>query len=174
MCLSRIIRLALVILVAVPVGVTTTRAAEPDVGAAGTATYLAAEPRLWAIVVGVTKYLDPAVPAWEMGVPDARLVHDALVNRAGCAAERVLMMTDDQPKPLQPLGVNLRRGIPEWLAKASPADTVLVFYAGRAFVRAGGRGYLAPQDCEPARAEASAIPIESLREMLAQYVRVID
>ncbi|NLY01124.1 MAG: formylglycine-generating enzyme family protein [Rhodopirellula sp.] len=160
-------QLAVALLVLHPAAVGAAWANPPDFEASEKGLDSGVESRLWAVVVGVTTYLDPAVRAWESGVPDARLVYGALVERAGYSAERVLLITDDQPKPhLRPLGINLRTQISAWLAHAAANDTVLLFYAGRAFVRPGGRAYLAPQECESAQPEATALSVDDLREML--------
>lgn len=125
--------------------------------------------RRWAVVIGVTTYLDQGILAYEYGVPDARLVYTVLVERAGYDADRVLLIADDQPKAhLRPLGVNLRTQVASWLKRASKEDTVLVFYAGRAAVDQSGRAFLIPQECERIRPRETSLAIESLRDMLAE------
>lgn len=125
--------------------------------------------RKWAVLVGVNKYLDPGIPSLRYCVADVRLLARTLAERCGYEAKRILVLTDDQPEDhLRPLGINLRQQIRNWLKKAEPKDTVLLFYSGHGFLDAGGQGFLAPQDCEKDNLGLYGFRIDDLRDALHQ------
>jgi hypothetical protein len=112
----------------------------------------------WAVVIGITQY-HPAITACDFGLPDARMIQTALVDRAGYDAERVLMLSDDQTKAhLVPSGMNLRNQLSGWLKRATAEDTVLVFYAGRAFVNSAQGRRLPERSRQSHRARPTDAP----------------
>ncbi|NUQ65780.1 MAG: SUMF1/EgtB/PvdO family nonheme iron enzyme [Pirellulales bacterium] len=125
--------------------------------------------RKWAVLVGINKYLDPQIPSLRYCVSDARQLARALAESAGYEAERILLITDDQPEDhLQPLGINLRHQIRGWLKKAEPRDTVVVAFSGHGFLDERGQGFLAPKDCEKDSLGLTGFRIDDLRDMLHQ------
>lgn len=123
----------------------------------------------WAVVIGVDDYIDAAVADLKYCVADARLLSTVLAEKCGYEAERILTITDDQPKAhLRPLRRNLHQQVAEWLKRAAPGDTVLVFFSGHGFLDERGQGFLATQDVEPDHLGLTALRTDELRDMLQQ------
>src|SRR4051812_23704124 len=49
-------------------------------------------PKVWAVVVGIDTYSDPAIPACKGAESDARAIRSWLVDRAGWDGSQVLLM----------------------------------------------------------------------------------
>jgi len=136
--------------------------------------------RKWAVIIGVNEYIDQTIPSLRYCVADARLVADTLRQKCGYEADRILLLTDDQPKTHQrPLRLSLLERIPAWLERAAKGDTVLVYFSGHGFLDKDGQSYLAPQDCRKKQLALSAVRTDDLRNMLdqcaaAQKVLVLD
>jgi uncharacterized caspase-like protein len=125
--------------------------------------------RQWAVVIGVNEYIDPAIPALKYCVADAQLMAKQLTERCGYDDQRVLLITDNQPRAhLRPIKRNLQVQVPDWLKRAQKGDTVIVFFSGHGFLDDRGQGFLAPQDCELANLGLSALRTDELRDMLRQ------
>ena len=126
-------------------------------------------PRGYALVVGVSQYknLDPSKQL-QFPETDAEAIYRILINREGGSfpAENVHLL-----KGPQATLVNIRRELEEWLPSvATPADRVIVFFAGHGLVK-DGRGYLAPWDVDPDRLDTTAYPMSTLGEVLARKVK---
>jgi Caspase domain len=136
--------------------------------------------RKWAIVIGVQEYLDPGIPSLKYSVADARLVRKQLAEKCGYDPSHILLITDDQTKAhLRPLRRNLQIQVAEWLKKAGPKDTVLVFFSGHGFLDNAGRGFLSATDSERDNLGPTSLSTEELRDMLrrcraTQKVLVLD
>jgi formylglycine-generating enzyme required for sulfatase activity len=125
--------------------------------------------RKWAVIIGVNAFLDPTIPSLRYCVADAHLVADKLVERCGYDPERILLMTDDQPKlHLRPFKINLQGQVQRWLLHAEPGDTVLVFFAGHGYLDDDRQHFLAPQDCQRGNLGLTGLRTSELREMLRQ------
>src|SRR5512135_1778028 len=125
--------------------------------------------RKWAVVIGIDEYLDPNIVALKYAVADARLVAQQLAERCGYDEQRVLLLTDDQPKThLRPLAINLRNQARNWLMNAAEGDTVLIFFSGHGFLDDRGQGFLAPADCQRDNLGLTALRTDELRDMLRQ------
>ena len=123
----------------------------------------------WTVVIGVNKYLDPAIPSLKFCVADARCMAETLVKHSGYSEERVLVIADDQREDhLQPLGFNLREQINLWLRNPGRGDTLLVFFSGHGFLDNEGQGFLAPKDCKREKLGLTGFRTDDLRDMLVQ------
>jgi uncharacterized caspase-like protein len=123
--------------------------------------------RRWAVVIGVDRYDDPAIPRLKYCASDAKLLADTLVKDCGYAPERVLLLTNDaKSAELQPVGGNLRKELTSRLAKVAQNDTVLVYFSGHGFLDDQGQGYLAPRDCRVADLGKTGLKTDDLRAML--------
>lgn len=127
-----------------------------------------AVPRGYALVVGIANYqnLDESK---QLRYPesDADSFYRVLINHEGGAfpAENVHFL-----KGSQATLANIKRELEEWLPSvAQPADRVVVYFAGHGFVQ-NGRGYLAPYDVQPERLDATAYPMSTLGDVLANKV----
>ena len=125
-------------------------------------------PRGYAVVIGVGEYrnLDESQQLL-FSQSDAEAMYRVLISHEGGAfpAENVRMLTGEQAT-LE----NIRYVLEEWLpAVATPADRVVVYFAGHGLVK-NGRGYLAPWDVDPSRLEDTAYPMAALGDVMANRV----
>jgi len=120
---------------------------------------------LWAVVIGVTDYV--AVPKLPYAAADAVRVHDLLQKQCGYFLGHTVLLTDlaKQPKNRPTRQIIIQR-MTALLAQPSPADTVLVFFAGRACQDVIGRGYLAPLDVDLSNLSTRGISLAHLKQML--------
>lgn len=100
-----------------------------------------AQPRLWAVVIGVERYRAPIPPRPGLAL-DSRKLAGWLTGAAGWGADHVLVLNDDgAPRPgrpeeravaLLPTRANLAWGVEKWLGhRVRPGDVVLIAFAGR-------------------------------------------
>ena len=127
-----------------------------------------AVPRGYAVVIGVGAYrnLDESQQLL-FAESDAEAMYRVLISHEGGAfpAENVRVLTGEQAT-LQ----NIRYTLEEWLPSvATPADRVIVYFAGHGLVK-DGRGYLAPWDVESERLEETAYPMATLGEVMANRI----
>ncbi len=123
--------------------------------------------RQWALLIGVEKY--HRAPRLRFTINDVRVLSQTLRERGGVAEEQILELTDDDRNPrFQPLKTSIEAELPQWLAKVGPQDRLLVYFSGHGFRDPAGKMYLAPLDCDPARAAATGVPVEWFREQIAK------
>ena len=127
-----------------------------------------AVPRGYALVVGIATYQNlDASKQLRYPESDADSFYRVLISHEGGAfpSENVHFL-----KGPQATLSNIRRELEEWLPSvAQPADRVVVYFAGHGFVQ-NGRGYLAPYDVQPDRLDATAYPMSTLGDVLANKV----
>ena len=126
-------------------------------------------PRGYAVVIGIGEYrnLDEAGQLL-FAQSDAEAMYRVLISHEGGAfpPENVRLLTDSQATL-----ANVRHVLEEWLPSvATPADRVVVYFAGHGFVQ-NGRGYLAPTDVDPRRLEETAYPMTALGDVMANRVQ---
>lgn len=140
--------------------------------------------RRLAIVIGIDGYeKDPL----KCCVKDAKLLASTLRDRCGFDPDGILEMTDQQTNPrLRPTLQNLRIQIRQFLADATPKDTVLVSFSGHGGLMAEITGlkerrfgYICPLDFDGSRSKETSLSIDELRTMLqnclaAQKLLVLD
>ncbi len=130
---------------------------------------LPAVPRGYALVVGIGEYrhLDESRQLL-FAQSDAEAMYRVLISHEGGAfpPENVRLLTGAQATL-----ANIRHALEDWLpAVATPADRVVVYFAGHGFVQ-NGRGYLAPTDVDPGRLEETAYPMAALGDVMANRVQ---
>ena len=127
-----------------------------------------AVPRGYALVVGIANYQNlDASKQLRYPESDADSFYRVLISHVGGAfpAENVHFL-----KGPQATLANIKHELEEWLPSvAQPADRVVVYFAGHGFVQ-NGRGYLAPYDVQPENLDASAYPMSTLGDVLANKV----
>ncbi len=127
-----------------------------------------AVPRGYALVVGISNYQNlDASKQLRFPESDADAFYRVLIKHEGGAfpAENVHFL-----KGSQATLANIKKELEEWLPSvAQPADRVVVYFAGHGFVQ-NGRGYLAPYDVQPERLDATAYPMSTLGDILANKV----
>lgn len=125
-------------------------------------------PRGYAVVVGVGEYrnLDESRQLL-YSQTDAEAMYRVLISPEGGAfpPDNVRLLTGSQATLS-----NMRQAVEEWLPSvATPADRVVVYFAGHGLVE-GGRGYLAPWDLDPDRVADTAYPMATLGEVMSSRV----
>jgi tetratricopeptide (TPR) repeat protein len=125
-------------------------------------------PRGYAVIVGISQYqhLD-ASKQLRFPESDADAFYRVLISHEGGAfpAENVHFL-----KGSQATLANIRHELETWLPSvAQPTDRVVVYFAGHGFVQ-NGRGFLAPYDVQPDRLDATAYPMSTLGDVLANKV----
>jgi tetratricopeptide (TPR) repeat protein len=126
-------------------------------------------PRGYALVIGVAQYKN-LEPSKQLQFPesDAESIYRILINHEGGSfpAENVHFL-----KGRQATLANVRRELEEWLPSvATPADRVVVYFAGHGLVK-DGRGYLAPWDVDPDHPDATGYSMTALGDVLARKVK---
>jgi len=126
-------------------------------------------PRCYALVVGVAEYKNlDASKQLRFPESDAESIYRILINREGGSfpAENVHLL-----KGRQATLANVRRELEEWLPSvATPADRVVVYFAGHGLVK-DGRGYLAPWDVDPEHPDTTGYAMATLGDVLANKVK---
>ncbi len=139
-------------------------------------------PEVWAIVVGVDDYENPAIPD---GRSATRSSQEVLrwFRRAGWDASHQLLLGDrgatDPGRPaspatlIRPTRANLDWAIEQWLLgpagkRPKPGDVVVIYFAGASKGLVDRRGHLVerrdvalPSDADPARPDAGGWSLES-------------
>ena len=125
-------------------------------------------PRGYALVVGVGEYRDLDESRQLLyAQTDAEAMYRVLISPEGgqFPPENVRLLTGAQATLS-----NIRHAVEEWLPSvATPADRVVVYFAGHGLVEEG-RGYLAPWDLDPDRVADTAYPMATLGEVMANRV----
>jgi len=126
-------------------------------------------PRGYAVVIGVAKYRN-LTQQQQLDFPesDAELMYSILISPEGgnFKAENVHRLIG----PRATLA-NVRRELEEWLPSvAKPDDRVLIYFAGHGFV-AGGKGYLAMYDLDPANVAGTGYSMETLGSVIGSKVQ---
>lgn len=98
----------------------------------------------WALVIGVSKYDDPALnPLY--GQNDAKKIATDLERYAGFDRDQIFLLTDDQPKDHQPTRERILFWLSDLKQHASPQGLLLVFFSGHG-MESQGESYLMPKD----------------------------
>ena len=118
--------------------------------------------RNWAVVIGINDYA--RWPKLQYATADATAVKEALVDKLGFAAERIVMLIDrdaTRANILTTLNTKLSR------QAIGEADQIFVFFAGHGATRqlASGRslGYIIPVDADPDQTATEAIAMTDIQ-----------
>ncbi len=120
--------------------------------------------KIWAVVIGISQY--KAVRPLKYADKDATAFHHYLVNDVGIPGEQISLLLNNQAtlvKLKRTLGTDLKR-------KASPNDTVIIFYAGHGAPETdttspdgdGLEKYLIPYDADPQDLYTTALPMREV------------
>jgi serine/threonine-protein kinase len=120
-----------------------------------------ADPRRWAVLIGIQEYDDRTLGPLTHTVADAQLVRDRLVRRYRVPDDQALLLANESR-------VRLEQGIPDLLRRAGEGDNVIVYFAGHAFADTDGKVYLAPKDFDRKRPAVSGLALEWLVEQFEQ------
>ena len=153
-------------LIAVPVGLLLAAALAAAAAPANPPTDLkgASAARRWALVIGVGRYTDPAIPAIPFCVKDSQDLAAALT----ASGYEVLRLADDGAADyLKPIKSNILVQAERFLGDEviGPEDLVLVYFSGHGFATEEG-AYLAAGDTWESKAELTALRVSWLRDLL--------
>ncbi|HTU90627.1 MAG TPA: caspase family protein [Gemmataceae bacterium] len=123
----------------------------------------AAEPRQWAVLIGVQEH-DERRFNLKFTENDVQRLRQTLVERAGLSSDYILQMTDGTADR-RPTLANLKRELPAFLAKPAENDRVLVFFSGHGFLH-NSKTYLVPRDFSLRDPAGSALPLAEVRKAL--------
>jgi formylglycine-generating enzyme required for sulfatase activity len=130
-----------------------------------------AKSKRFALIIGVDEYDDSQVSKLEGAANDARALADALVRYSGFPEDQVTLLASDQPLERRPTRGNILRRLSNLRGLVPQDGLLLVSFAGHGIER-GGRGFLCPTDAQisgdMALLEATAIPVETVREWIRQ------
>ncbi len=118
----------------------------------------------WAIVVGIDEYA--RWPRLQYAVRDARSVREALIQKFGFAAERIVTLENKEATR-----TNILAAFHDKLAHGGMQknDRLFVFFAGHGATRklTSGRdlGYIIPVDSDPQQFATDAIPMSELQNI---------
>ena len=126
-------------------------------------------PRSYALVVGVSRYLNlPASDQLQYPGQDADDIYSTLISPEGgqFPPENVHKLVNDQVTL-----ANLRHELEQWLPDVTkPSDRVLIYFAGHGFMF-NGKAYLAPYDIDLNHAAATAYPMSQLGEVVGSQIK---
>ena len=78
-------------------------------------------------------------------------------------------MTDQAENPrFQPLRANIMAELPKWLERPGAKDSVMLYFSGHGFRDAKDQLYLTPLDFDRERPAETGVPVEWLRQQLAE------
>ncbi len=129
----------------------------------------------WAVIIGIGRYDNAAIPTLRYTVADAELVYQVLTTTGGFKKDNVLLLTDTTER--KPTLRNIKYALGTFLARsARKNDTVLMFYAGhgapevdqRGLERDGLSKYLVPSDADPDDLFSTALPMDDLQTIFAR------
>jgi len=127
--------------------------------------------RIWAAVIGISQY--KTVNSLQFADADARGVYDYLLNQVGVPKENLFLLTNQQATL-----VNVRRTLgTELKRKASPQDTVIIYFAGHGAPETdpnspdndGLEKYLVPYDADPDDLYTTGLPMREV-EVIMQRI----
>jgi uncharacterized caspase-like protein/tetratricopeptide (TPR) repeat protein len=128
-----------------------------------------AVPQSYALVVGIANYENlPAAAQLQFPGRDAQSIYTTLISEQGgeFPASHVHMLTDSQATL-----ANVLHELDTWLPSVTaPDDRVLIYFAGHGFI-SGGKGYLAPYDIDLHNIAATAIPMETLGQLVGTKIK---
>src|SRR5580658_10851684 len=126
-------------------------------------------PRGYALVVGIAKYKNlPAKAQLDYAERDAESIYSVLINPEGgnFRAENVHRLIGAKATL-----ANLKQELEVWLPSvAKEPDRVVIYFAGHGFI-SGGRGYLATYDIDLHNIAATAIPMETLGQLVGTKIK---
>src|SRR5947209_3208219 len=126
----------------------------------------------WALLVGVSKYQNPAILSLRFPASDATAIRDALVDRqlGGLPAGNVRLLTDEQATTANILGA-----VDSFLKpNVRPGDQVITFLAGHGVAKGVGleaKGFFLSTDIKGLTTpvlEATAVDLKVLSEKLSE------
>lgn len=128
-----------------------------------------AVPQSYALVIGIAHYRNLPASA-QLAYPDrdAESIYTTLISQQGgeFPADHVHMLTDAEATQ-----ANILHELETWLPAVTTADDrVLIYFAGHGFI-SDGKGYLAPWDVDLHNLAGTAIPMETLGNLIGTRIQ---
>lgn len=125
----------------------------------------------WALVIGISKFADPAIPSLKYAAKDARDFSEFLVSKANFAPDHVRLLLNENATQRRILDEIGDKFLPRVV---KPDDLVVIYYSShgspsRADVR--GKNFLITHDSERPNLYASGIEMQQLTEIINDRVR---
>lgn len=126
-------------------------------------------PQRWAVVVGVSEYLNPGIPSLKYADKDAEALADFLRRPEGGGYDsehlRVLLNKDATL-------ANLKDALINFLNQAIDMDLVLIYFAGHGAPEPARPQniYLLTADSDPSSLGTTAFPMWDIQTVLARYI----
>lgn len=126
-------------------------------------------PEAWAVVVGVSEYANPAIPALKYADRDAEAFANFLRRPEGGgydADHLCLLLNKDATLP------NLRNALINFLNQAIDIDLVIIYFAGHGAPEPARPQllYLLTYDSDPTVLGTTAFPMWQIQDVLARYI----
>lgn len=134
------------------------------------------KPHAVAVVIGISKYQDPDVPAVDYALRDAYTVRDYLVRTLGYRPENIIFRTNEQASFAEFRNIFEGR-LPNFLDPQGRSE-VFIYYSGHgAPDLESQQGYVVPYDCDPAFVKVSGYALdrfyENVNRLNARTVTVV-
>ena len=127
----------------------------------------------WAVVIGISEYADPSIPALRYADDDARAMYDFLTSEAaglgGFDPENILFLQNDDATFL-----NMRQALFDFLKGPTEEDIVLVYFAGHGAPdpERPGEYYLLPYDTRVDAIAGTSFPMDDVTSAIGRtYAR---
>jgi WD40 repeat protein len=132
--------------------------------ASAVASQSAPKPKLYALIVGISNYADPANKL-EFAAKDAHDFAGSLANQNGALySEVVIKLLVDHDAT----AVDIKDGL-DWLTqKVTERDVGIIYLSGHGIVDAGNRFYFLAGDSDPNRLRATAVAQDDIADVLAR------
>ncbi len=126
-------------------------------------------PQRWAVVVGISEYLNPAIPSLKFADHDAEGIAEFLQRLEGGGYDndhmRVLLNKEATL-------ANLREALINFLSQAIDQDLVFIYFAGHGAPDPARptNTYLLTYDTDPTKLGTTAFPMWQIQDVLARYI----
>lgn len=127
-------------------------------------------PRRYALVIGVSHYLHPAIPPLRFAAQDAEAMYRFLTAQAGFKPENANLLTEANATL-----ANMWHALDGLVRSSLPEDTVLIYFAGHGTAEVAGHSreadgltkYVVPYDGTPGALLSTGFPMDSFEQVFA-------
>lgn len=124
----------------------------------------------YAVVIGVSRYKDPGIPALQFAERDAQAMRDFLLSPTGgnFAADKILYLVNEDANLK-----NIRTALYTFLTAPRADDLVFIYFAGHGSADPNDRRnlYLLPYDTEIYNMGGTAFPMWEIQDVFARVIK---
>jgi len=125
----------------------------------------------WAVVIGISGYLDSRIPSLRYASNDAKSFYDWLISQNGgrYAPTRVTLLLDQNAT-----GLNIKNALFSWLKKALEEDMVTIYFAGHGSPESPDSPenlFLLPYDTKYDNIAGTGFPMWDIETALKRFVK---